>query len=110
MQVLVAGRSSGEEGAAAAAAGGVQREQKEAAAGLDEEHVFLYKLVQGKVAASDGVSAHDKHMAQGALDLLAEMHKARVPCAWFAHFLHTVCVCCTYIVLLAWHSWSLLHL
>jgi hypothetical protein len=106
MQVLVAGRSSGDE----AAAGGVQGEQKEAAVGLDEEHVFLYKLVQGKVAASYGVSAHDKHMGQGALDLLAEMHRARVTCAWLAHFLHTVCVSCTYIVLLAWHIWPLLHL
>lgn len=59
MQVLVAGRSSGDdEAAAAAAARGVQREErKEAAAGIDEEHVFLYKLVQGKVAASYGVSA-----------------------------------------------------
>jgi hypothetical protein len=55
MQVLVAGRSSGDE-AAAAAGGGVQGGQTEAAARLDEEHVFLYKLVQGKVAASYGVS------------------------------------------------------
>jgi DNA mismatch repair protein MSH5 len=61
MQVLVAGRSSGDEAAAAAAAGGVQGEQKDAAAaGLDEEHVFLYKLVQGKVAASYGVSAFEE--------------------------------------------------
>ncbi|KAF6252313.1 muts domain V-domain-containing protein [Scenedesmus sp. NREL 46B-D3] len=57
MQVLVAGRSSGDAGdAAAAAAAGVQSRQEEAAAALDEEHVFLYKLVQGKVAASYGLN------------------------------------------------------
>lgn len=60
MQVLVAGRSSGDDEAAAAAARGVEKEERKdaaAAAGIDEEHVFLYKLVQGKVAASYGVSA-----------------------------------------------------
>ncbi|WIA22147.1 hypothetical protein OEZ85_004483 [Tetradesmus obliquus] len=58
MQVLVAGRSSGDDEAAAAARGVEKEEQKDAAAaaGIDEEHVFLYKLVQGKVAASYGLN------------------------------------------------------
>jgi hypothetical protein len=55
MQVLVAGNSSSSGDAAAAAQGVQEEEQRQAEAGVDAEHVFLYKLVHGKVAASYGV-------------------------------------------------------
>lgn len=63
MQVLVGGQAS----TAAGGAGGLQQQQQQdeqeqqvrVAAGtvdLDDEHVFLYKLVPGVVASSYGVS------------------------------------------------------